>query len=637
MTKENTPTPDSPPAHGESGTQEHEHPRGLYTLFGAEAWERFSYYGMRALLVLYMTNHLAFDRKNALAVYALYTGLVYLTPIAGGYFADKFLGRRKAVLIGGITMGLGHLAMAFEPLLYLALGLLIVGNGFFKPNISTIVGGLYEEGDPRRDGGFTIFYMGINLGAFFSPIICGNLGEKVSWHFGFSAAAIGMTFGLIQFVLGQKYFGRVGLPPRKAGTKVKEPSPPYRPTEEQDEGSSFLVGRDYADVAIWVVAAVGLVYSIVHAGRAITTGWVATPLILKIAGGAAVLAAIFYQLFKNSTKDEAQRIAVIVILSFFNIFFWMGFEQAGGTMTLFADKQTDRLIGGAGVIATGAVMMFGAFNIRRATTNKRSYPLVWLGQTISFAGLSVAVVAFIFWYGAKNAGTGSMTLPISMFGAAAALMFGGFAVSRRQSESAGPQTLWIGLTLLFVLGGFAIVGYGGYLLSTGGKTLVAASQFQAINPLLIVVLAPTFSNLWTRLDSNPRTKTSTPTKMAIGMIILGLGFVVMYIGQKLAATGPVSPLWLCAVYALHTTGELCLSPIGLSMVTKLAPVRVVSLAMGLWFFSSFVANTLAGLLEGMLEDFHVPLYGFLIFSSIFPAILLMALTPLLKKWMHGRA
>src|SRR5688572_12703936 len=169
---------------------------------------------MRALLVLYMVNHLKFTRQEALGVYAMYTGLVYLTPIAGGFLADKLLGRRKAVLIGGLVMALGHLAMAFEPLLYLALGLLIVGNGFFKPNISTIVGGLYEEGDPRRDGGFTIFYMGINLGAFFSPIVCGTLGEKVGWHWGFSAAAVGMLLGLAQFLMGQKYLKKVGLPPK---------------------------------------------------------------------------------------------------------------------------------------------------------------------------------------------------------------------------------------------------------------------------------------------------------------------------------------------------------------------------------------------------------------------------------------
>src|SRR5579872_7342873 len=216
------------------------HPIGLYTLFGAEAWERFSYYGMRALLNLYLVQHLHFARPDALGVYATYTGLVYLTPILGGYFADRVLGRRKAVLIGGILMALGHLAMAFEPLLHLALGLLILGNGFFKPNISTIVGGLYGDGDPRRDGGFTIFYMGINLGAYVAPLACGNLGEKVDWHFGFSAAAIGMAAGLAVFVWGQKFLAAVGMPPRKSGAAPTTADP------------QRLTRRDYVDVLAWV-------------------------------------------------------------------------------------------------------------------------------------------------------------------------------------------------------------------------------------------------------------------------------------------------------------------------------------------------------------------------------------------------
>src|SRR4051812_25986981 len=181
------------------------HPRGLYVLFGAEMWERFSYYGMRALLVLYLTKHLNFARKDALALYATYTGLVYLTPLIGGLLADKVLGQRKAILIGGIVVAMGHFALAFEPYLYLALSLLILGNGFFKPNIPTMVGGLYPQNAPRRDGAYTIFYMGINLGAFFSPLVCGWLGEKVGWHWGFGAAGVGMVFGLISFLAFQKY------------------------------------------------------------------------------------------------------------------------------------------------------------------------------------------------------------------------------------------------------------------------------------------------------------------------------------------------------------------------------------------------------------------------------------------------
>ncbi len=526
-------------------------PRGLYILFGAEAWERFSYYGMRALLVLYMVNHLKFTRKEALGVYAVYTGLVYLTPIAGGLLADKLLGRRKAVLIGGVVMALGHIAMAFEPLLYLALGLLIIGNGFFKPNISTIVGGLYKEGDPRRDGGFTIFYAGINLGAYYAPRICGNLGESLGWHYGFSAAAIGMALGLGQFVLGQRHLMGVGLPPNAKGDK--------------------LVTRDYTEVAIWVAGACALVYGTLQLWKVIGPTWDALPGAAKTAFAIVLAAGAIAQLFRGSNREEMQRISVIIILCVFNIFFWMGFEQAGGTMTLFADTQTNRVVSGYGKFFIAALMLAGCFNIWRETKDEVSGRMVWRGIMVAFT-----------------------------------------------IEAA-----------IYVVSGIR-------MLSAGTTESIAASQFQAINPFIIVALAPTFSRMWAHLDSG-RFKSSTPTKMAIGMVILGLGFVVMYIGQQRAAVSPVSPMWLFAVYAIHTVGELCLSPIGLSMVTKLAPTRVVSLAMGLWFVSSAVANYLAGMLETILEHSNFPIYGFLVVASIGPAILLLALTPLLKKWMHGRA
>src|SRR5690606_21155371 len=212
-------------------------------------WERFSYYGMRALLVLYLVNHLEFPRERALEIYGLYTGLVYLTPMLGGYLADRYLGARKAVITGGTVMALGHLAMAFEPLLFQALGLLIVGNGFFKPNISTIVGGLYRENDPRRDGGFTIFYMGINLGAFFSPLVCGTLGENIGWHWGFGAAGIGMIAGLLVFVWGQRLLGTTGFPPG-------------RPVDP----STRLNAADWRDIVLITLASCALVWLVIAVG-----------------------------------------------------------------------------------------------------------------------------------------------------------------------------------------------------------------------------------------------------------------------------------------------------------------------------------------------------------------------------------
>lgn len=473
-------------------------PKGLYVLFSAEAWERFSYYGMRALLVLYLVNHLQYDRQDALKVYGLYTGLVYLTPMIGGYIADKYLGARKAVLIGGIVMALGHLAMAYEPLLFEALGLLIIGNGFFKPSISTIVGGLYTENDPRRDGGFTIFYMGINLGAFFSPLVCGTLGESIGWHWGFGAAGIGMIAGLLVFMWGQYMLGTTGFPP---GREITE--------------NCKLNRKDWMDVLLYTIASCVLVAAIIQLGSRIGVSMMFG--VGALVGGVAFVGQLVVSKPATKpaplTKEEWNRILVIAVLAFFNIFFWMGFEQAGGTMNLFADQQTDR-------------HLFG-------------------------------------WE-------------------------------------------------------------------------IPASFFQSINPLVIVTMAPLFAIFWSKLDQS-RFALSTPAKMAFGMILLGLGFVLMFFAQGRAEIfGTVGPLWLVGVYFLHTIGELCLSPIGLSMVTKLSPLRLTSLMMGVWFLSSAVANYSAGVLEGFLHSFHVPLYGFLIFSSIGAGVILLMITPLLKKWMHGR-
>jgi proton-dependent oligopeptide transporter, POT family len=559
---------------GPTPPERHGHPSGLYTLFGAEAWERFSYYGMRALLVLYLVNKIGFKREHALEIYGLYTGLVYVTPLLGGYLADKMLGRRKAVLIGGVLMAMGQVALMFPPTLFLALGLLIAGNGFFKPNISTMVGGLYREGDNRRDGAFTIFYMGINLGALMSPIICGNLGEKVSWAAGFGAAAVGMTLGLAQFIRGQKNLGSTGLPPGRADDpKEKSEAGPYRSGDLPSGPAMLLKSTDYIDVAMWVGGTFALVYGVIFASSFLGPIWSGLPGAVKGLLFLGLLGAVFFQLFKGSSKTEFQQVAVIIILCAFNIFFWMGFEQAGGTMTLFADEQTDRNIGGLGMFVVAAAVGACAYNFRRST----------------------------------------------------------------RDEVSGKR-LWLTLAGMFVLMTVAAAGLGVYNLATGHATLVPASQFQAINPLLIVALAPTFSALWEKLDAG-RYKTSTPTKMAIGMVILGLGFGVLFIGQKVAGVtgGKASSGWLTAVYGIHTIGELCLSPIGLSMVTKLAPPRVQSLAMGLWLGSSAIANYLAGILESKLEAVHVPIYGFLIVSSVGPAILLMLLTPILKKWMHGKA
>ncbi len=424
-----------------------QHPPGLFLLFFVEMWERFSYYGMRALLMLYMTKQMLFTTQKAGQIYGWYTGLVYMTPLIGGYIADRYLGSRFCIFIGGILMALGHFAMAFpgEAIFYTALGLLIVGNGLFKPNISTIVGSLYEEKDPRRDGGFTIFYMGINLGAFFSPLVCGTLGEKWGWHYGFGAAGVGMVIGLVLYLWGQhRYLGTHGLEPARPRT---------------------VNGERVTDVPL--------------------------------------------------TTEEKQRMIVVFVLVGFSIFFWLSFEQAGSSLTLFADRSTDRVIGALG----------------------------WEFPT---------------------------------------------------------------------------------------------SYFQSVNPLLIFLLAPLFSSLWlnlTKRENNP----SAPVKFALALFLVGLGFLLMIGAVKVEAQyGKVGIWWLLAVYFFHTVGELCLSPVGLSLVTKLAPARFASLMMGTWFLSSFAANKLGGILAGEYDSMdRITFFSIPLATAWGSALLLIILSPWLKRWMHG--
>jgi POT family proton-dependent oligopeptide transporter len=382
----------------------------------------------------------------------------------------------------------------------LALGLLIVGNGFFKPNISTLLGTLYREHDPRRDGGFTIFYMGINLGAFLAPLVAGTLGEKFGWHWGFMSAGFGMAIGLFVFLRGQYTLGSAGF--KSDQTQLK--------------------AADWMHILALSLSAIPLVLIAMLAWRWMGGWWSPLPLVAKLAIGLGlcVAAGVAPRLFgqRNSditplTREDWRSMLVIGIIAVFVVTFWMGFEQAGGTMNLFADKQTQRLI-------------FG-------------------------------------WE-------------------------------------------------------------------------MPASYFQAINPLAIVALAPLFAALWIRLDRS-RYAVSDPAKQGVGMIVLGLGFIVMAVAQERAdAIGKVGPQWLACAYLLHTLGELMLSPIGLSMVTKLAPARLGAMMMGLWFTSNAIANYLAGVLEARLAGTGIPLYWFLVATSIGAGVVLLLLTPVLNRLTRGR-
>lgn len=487
------------------------HPSGLYTLFFTEMWERFSYYGMRALLTIFLTAELVtggfgMDRKESLEIYGLFTGLVYLTPIIGGWFADKVIGQRKSIFIGGFTMAFGQFMLAASAMpslfaevetrqlmFFLGLGVLILGNGFFKPNISTIVGDLYDNDDPRKDGGFTIFYMGINIGAFLSPFVAGTLGEKMGWPYGYLAAGIGMILGVIWFFARKETLGVLGLPPGEA-----------------EKGKTDLNAKDWRDIIIYTIGSIALVFAVMFFWRA-TSDSVHTILVWVI--GIAGASFLGFSIFKGTNgSTEWTRVIVILVLAFFNIVFWAGFEQAGGTFNLFAQENTNRVVGG--------------FEI----------PTTW---------------------------------------------------------------------------------------------------FQNINPIAIVTLAPLFSFLWVKLSKmklNPR----TPIKFALAMFVGAVAFYIMTLASNSAADGNlVSPMWLVVVYVLLTVGELMLSPIGLSMVTKLSPGKITSIMMGVWMASFALGNYLAATLEAILEEYHFDLYPFITYLMLGSGVALLLLSPLLNRFMKG--
>lgn len=436
------------------------HPKGLYFLFFTEMWERFSYYGMRAIFILFMTDQaigLAMKDAEASQIYGSYTGLVYLTPLLGGYLCDKYLGNRRSIVIGGLLMAIGQFFMFLSAsagadggvsLMWMGLTALIVGNGFFKPNISTMVGQLYPANDRRIDSAFTIFYMGINLGAFFSPLVCGSMDFK--W--GFLAACIGMLLGLVAFVLFQKKYliseeGKaIGLPVKKLDAK---------------------------SIAM-IIGSIAIIFFMLNFKQMFQSD---IDIISYFIYGAMVLMPVLILTDKSLSKIEMQRIIVIFILAFFVIFFWGAFEQAGASLTLFAERQTER----------------------------------------------------------------------TLFG-------------------------WE----------------------------MPASYFQSVNPLAVIALAPIFTIIWGFLYAR-KLEPSSPKKMAIGLALVALGYVVIAIAVKgLGVEDKVSMWWLIALYIIHTMGELCLSPIGLSMVSKLAPLRLSSLMMGTWFLANAAANKFAGTLSALI-------------------------------------
>ena len=492
------------------------HPKGLFICFATEMWERFSYYGMRALLILYLTKHWEFTDAASYLIYGAYTSLVYIMPVFGGMLADQILGSKKAVTYGAILLVFGHLGMTVESnqqIFYLSLALIVSGVGFLKPNISTMVGALYEEGDPRRDSGFTIFYMGINIGAFTATLLCGYLGEKVGWAYGFGAAGIGMLLGLIIFLWGQKYLEGLAEPPsEKYMTKVSGVS--Y-------ENWAYISGVIMVLITWFLVQNSQLVGQLLGGFGAIFIG-----------------AWLLYALFKCA-PEERDRLIVVGILILFSLIFWALFEQAGSSLNILTDRGVDRVI-------------FG-------------------------------------WE-------------------------------------------------------------------------VPASMFQSLNAGFIFTIAPLFALLWIALAKR-NMEPSTPIKFSIGIVLVGLGFLALVYGMQSSEALQTGVIWIVLIYFLHTLGELCLSPVGLSSVTKLSPQRIVGFMMGMWFFASAAGNYVAGLIAKgtagdpvmliaekiYLQVMFLPEDQFTInqkngFIDVYTdvgliaigcGIFLAVLTPVLKKLMHG--
>jgi POT family proton-dependent oligopeptide transporter len=634
------------------------HPVGLYTLFFAEMWERFSYYGMRSLLVFYMLKgFLGFGDKEAYAVYGAYTALVYMTPFFGGLIADRLIGSRPAVVIGGALMAAGHLLMSVETPLafYAALALLIIGNGFFKPNISTIVGSLYPPDGSRRDSGFTIFYMGINLGAAMSPLLCGYIGEKYGWHYGFGLATIGMSVGLAVFAMPSRLTQLMIL----AGAAASA----YGLLGHRAPGPASLALNGFIAVAVLAAAAIAcaallrgglpaeagrLPGGVPHRRRILLLAATAAafPLFILLVSGLAVVAsngkpiqllrpetivaasrgagaagpvveifleeisrpagliltltgaAAFGFLFKESwtlPREGRRKMWVALILIFFSMLFWAFFEQAGSSLNNFTDRNVDR--------------------VRESARVQPDQ----VGQTLRFQPTQEQL----------GFARGSQLFTLDVLDAL------------RKEHEADPEFL-----IDWPIDG-SNVGMG--IAARGDET--PASVFQAVNPTCILLFGLAFTALWSYLGARG-IEPSTPTKFAMGLVQLGLGFGAFWLGARYAdQRGMAAPGWLILGYVLHTTGELCLSPVGLSMLCRLSPARLISTMMGGWFLASAFSQYLAAILSQFTRvdgaeaggaTVPAPAETLPVYGGVFAQIAVMAigsgvvclmLVPLLKRWM----
>ena len=559
------------------------HPSGLFVLFFTEMWERFSYYGMRALLVIFLISSMddpnpgwSWEREDALSLLGTYALMVYLTPIVGGYIADQLIGYRYAVVIGALLMTIGHASMAVETpmFLYIGIAFLIIGNGFFKPNMTSIISKMYDSHPEKKDGAYTIFYMGVNAGAFLGIMLCGYLGEKVGWSFGFGLAGIFMFFGMLQFWFASPLFGDIGKKPepKKVEDVVLEEGDKLNPFTMVDK---ILIGGFTLMSLLWIFND-----PLTKIGE--------MPLVSEamanniLAGMGILLFTILGMRIVRYAPVVRDRMIAVAIFAFFTVFFWASFEQAAGSMSIFAKDYTARALEGSAA---------------------STFKIIDLIVTILPLLIITWVLGKLFSKTFSRISLSNIILGISFLAIWAIVLY---KVNREFS-------------------------------STG--TEVPATWFGILNSLFIIMFAPLFSRWW-ESKYNP----SAAMKYGFGLILLGVGFYFLVVGSSAipqgAQTAQVSMMWLVFAYLFHTLGELCLSPVGLSYVSKLVPGRMIAFMFGVWYLAIAAGNKLAHTMGGMIDQITAEssLSDFFMIFTVVPigaGIVIMLLNPVLKKLMHG--
>ena len=568
------------------------HPAGLFVLFFTEMWERFSYYGMRAILVIFLTGAISgnnpgwgWDTSTALSLLGTYALFVYLTPIVGGWLADNKIGYKMAVVIGALLMTLGHASMAVETptFLYIGIALLIVGNGFFKPNMTSIISKMYAGKDDKKDGAYNIFYMGVNAGAFIGIMLCGWVGEKIGWSFGFGLAGIFMLLGMLQFYYAQSIFGSLGDKPKKIETNTAKITSKNKTGEKLNPFSML----DYSLIIVFIVSA--LIFIINDPLSKIGNIQL---LNFSIAGMSdslffALIAAITFIILlivriPRYTKIERDRIIAFTIFCLFTIFFWAAFEQAAGSLPIYTRDFTDRILEGT------------AGNI---------FKIIDLLVTV----IPMLVITYVL---------------IKLF--------------NKTFSKISLSNIILGISFLIV---WAIIIYKLYIEFQATETEVPITWFAILNSLFIIIFAPLFTKLWDSKYNPPAS-----VKYGLGLIIMAIGFGLLAFATKDiplgSKTAKLSMIWLVLAYLFHTLGELCLSPMGLSYLSKLVPARMVAFMFGVYYLAIAIGNKLAHYIGGDIEKISQESglsYFFLIFTIVPVALGLVsfALHPLLKRLMHG--